>query len=471
MLKKQIFIGSPSESRQLAEVIARKLSEIGFVSRRYWTEFPPGSVTIDRLREIASQVDAAVLIGTGVDVTQSRSVETASPRDNVILEYGLFVGVLGRERCYLLMDSNAKLPSDVFGITNVRISDDQHGVATEVAEHFAKFFSLPRQLVPESTPVVADPEMIEVSLREGSDPHPREWHQRQLYYGPEGAMNWLKLCSSDSYLGKAFYRWEREASHELARSARPHTYVSLGPGDGTFDLSMMKLLVAEDRGSQYIPVDISEPLLHRVASKVSKYAATPVGIFGDYEEGLSFIHKQLGRYAKSPILYGLIGGSLGNFDESDEGDFLHTLRAMMGAQDRLMIHVSLHGKKWSKETDPRCQLSKLSPEFRRFVSAGVARRFNLPVEDCVREFAKKAKLNVLEQPETDPTSHKVIEYIWHEGENSWMCTRITRYNLDRLRGVLTASGFQVDGDFKLFVPSNDCSVNHALVLLKSKSSQ
>ncbi len=50
-----------------------------------------------------------------------------SPRDNVMLELGLFSGSLGQERAIMLVDndSDLKLPSDLNGITQLRFSDDK----------------------------------------------------------------------------------------------------------------------------------------------------------------------------------------------------------------------------------------------------------------------------------------------------------------------------------------------------------
>jgi CAP12/Pycsar effector protein, TIR domain len=44
----------------------------------------------------------------------------ASPRDNVVFEAGLFGGVLGMRRTFILHASGAKLPSDLLGLTCVR---------------------------------------------------------------------------------------------------------------------------------------------------------------------------------------------------------------------------------------------------------------------------------------------------------------------------------------------------------------
>jgi hypothetical protein len=44
----------------------------------------------------------------------------ASPRDNVVFEAGLFGGVLGMRRTFILHASGAKLPTDLLGLTCIR---------------------------------------------------------------------------------------------------------------------------------------------------------------------------------------------------------------------------------------------------------------------------------------------------------------------------------------------------------------
>ncbi|TIS02497.1 MAG: nucleotide-binding protein, partial [Mesorhizobium sp.] len=53
----------------------------------------------------------------------------ASPRDNVVFEAGLFGGVLGMRRTFILHANGAKLPSDLLGLTSVR-----YGEAATAAE-------------------------------------------------------------------------------------------------------------------------------------------------------------------------------------------------------------------------------------------------------------------------------------------------------------------------------------------------
>lgn len=101
--------------------------------------FEPSGYSLDSLVEAAENVDFAVLIASPDDTTVSRDVETASVRDNVILEFGLFVGAIGRSRTYLLAtaDGVIKLPTDILGLTRlpyrVRADGDLRAAVNEAA--------------------------------------------------------------------------------------------------------------------------------------------------------------------------------------------------------------------------------------------------------------------------------------------------------------------------------------------------
>ena len=56
--------------------------------------------TLENLVAVLPKFDFAVLVLTGDDLTTSRHIKTASPRDNVVFETGLFMGRIGRERTF-----------------------------------------------------------------------------------------------------------------------------------------------------------------------------------------------------------------------------------------------------------------------------------------------------------------------------------------------------------------------------------
>lgn len=464
MRRKEIFIGSPSESRDLAERIAQELDCKGFIPRRWWHDFPAGSYTVDRLCEIATQVDGAVFLGTGVDVVRSRTSESVAPRDNVIFEYGLFVGALDRNRCLLVVDSDIALPTDCFAITNIQINTDDNSVAEKVANHFREYFSSAPVAVAHGSCIVGDPAIVDFALSRG--PYPPTWFQRQLYYGAEGAMNWLNLSDLATYLSKDFHYWERRVVLELARTASPGTLVSLGPGDARVDISIMKMLLSEDRTVRYIPVDISEPLLQRAIGKVSKFAKVPVGIFGDFEDGLAFIYDHVRRNARGPVLYSLLGGTLGNFDDSEEEDFLHQMRSIMGPHDRLLVGASLAGDAWSKDADPKCNVLALDPAFRRFITYSVAKRLEISPSSVLEQFEKCVQVRIRPVSPHDGVVHHFIEYYWkHDGE-SWPLTRICRYSLEGLHADFRAAGFEVQQPARVWPVDKEEPVGFATLLAR-----
>src|SRR5690625_3630937 len=123
----QLFIGSSSEGREIARNLQEELGNACPVERWDQGVFEPGGYTLDSLLDLAKRVDFAVLVATPDDTTVSRGVKTPAARDNIILEFGLFVGALGRERVYLLQTDQLKLPTDVLGLTRLPYQSRQDG--------------------------------------------------------------------------------------------------------------------------------------------------------------------------------------------------------------------------------------------------------------------------------------------------------------------------------------------------------
>ena len=116
--KARLFIGSSSEGRDVARNLQAELGECEVVR---WDQnvFEPSGYTLESLLATASGVDFAVLVATPDDTTESRGETRPSARDNIVLEFGLFAGALGRERTYLLATGDLKLPTDVLGLTRL----------------------------------------------------------------------------------------------------------------------------------------------------------------------------------------------------------------------------------------------------------------------------------------------------------------------------------------------------------------
>src|SRR5712692_6746622 len=104
MDKPRIFLGSSGKQEKLLQALTRGLEAVAHVDP-WTTSFHPGTTTLDRLLELAHEVDFAAFAFARDDWTTSSPSASprtgsgqASPRDNVVFEAGLFGGALGMRR-------------------------------------------------------------------------------------------------------------------------------------------------------------------------------------------------------------------------------------------------------------------------------------------------------------------------------------------------------------------------------------
>jgi hypothetical protein len=117
-LKPRIFIGSSTEHIAVAD--AAELNLANFADAISWKHaFKPGHNFLADLLKEAKRCDFALLILTADDVLTSRGIEYRTPRDNILFEMGLFIGELGPDRVFALLDDtiDTKILSDYAGIS------------------------------------------------------------------------------------------------------------------------------------------------------------------------------------------------------------------------------------------------------------------------------------------------------------------------------------------------------------------
>src|SRR6187399_2081147 len=126
MDKPRIFLGSSGKQEKLLQALTRGLEGVAHVEP-WTTSFNPGTTTLERLLELAHEVDFAAFVfarddwtSAGPPVSPLLESAQASPRDNVVFEAGLFGGTLGMRRTFILHAQGAKLPSDLLGLTCIR---------------------------------------------------------------------------------------------------------------------------------------------------------------------------------------------------------------------------------------------------------------------------------------------------------------------------------------------------------------
>jgi len=146
MAKPRIFLGSSGKQTKLLQALTRGLEDVAHVDP-WTTSFNPGTTTLDRLVELAHEVDFATFVFARDDWTTTSPAAAASPppetgqdspRDNVVFEAGLFGGVLGMGRTFILHAHGSKLPSDLLGLTCIRYGDLTPSEMREVNQKLRK---------------------------------------------------------------------------------------------------------------------------------------------------------------------------------------------------------------------------------------------------------------------------------------------------------------------------------------------
>jgi hypothetical protein len=125
--KPRLFIGSSTESKTIAEYVQDRLE--GTVNAEVWDQGigEPGAGILETLVGKAPTYDFALMVFGADDVTTSRGEREPSVRDNVLLEFGLFLGHLGKERTFFLYDKRKRprIPIDLAGIIALTYDGDR----------------------------------------------------------------------------------------------------------------------------------------------------------------------------------------------------------------------------------------------------------------------------------------------------------------------------------------------------------
>jgi predicted nucleotide-binding protein len=119
--KPKLFIISTVESLNIARDIKSQLDYDEF-DVTIWNEtsvFNGGDYTLEALERAVQESDFGLAILQDDDITISRKIEQKAPRDNVIFELGLFMGLLTRKRTFIALPRGVeqKLASDLKGLT------------------------------------------------------------------------------------------------------------------------------------------------------------------------------------------------------------------------------------------------------------------------------------------------------------------------------------------------------------------
>lgn len=350
----RLFIGSSSEAVELVEGLRLSLDGKALITDWSSAVWSPSRTFVKGMEEALDEADFAAFILSSDDAVTAQDQHLRA-RENILLELGLSIGRLGRDRTFVLAPkgsgSTVRSLSDLAGIS-VLYYERQSGNRTAMSELARRVWADMQARGPRDrgrTEFGLEPGDIgqldmladaAVSLDGSRDTYVDElrsavqWGQRVpakfQFAHADGGRYWLRLCRSVNY--RYFQRAKRQVSDNAVRLAdvveqaagtAAVDLVSLGCGDGSKDDIILRTLARRLASREYLyyyPVEISDILLVEALRYIGKRGVDRSrfrckAILGDFTNLDSFS----GIIGERPNtnLFSCLGNTIGSFDESE----------------------------------------------------------------------------------------------------------------------------------------------------------
>lgn len=448
----RIFIGSSSERLEHAQQVASALRAANFEAFAWWEDgvFPASEYTLDRLIQLAENCDGAVMLFFGDEEAWYRTPPKvrragAKPvlvvRDNVVLEFGLFVGLCSRQDVVIVSDKVTHQPSDIFGLTTIHVGRritrtmDISTAASQVVKHFVEREDV-RSFHPDAEVVLHTNWKMEIhEVRYGGE---ESWRSCDLYSSDMGSDAWARVEGNPEYAARTLLREGGQVIGEMAGDYDVSTVVSLGPGAGIVDHEVLAHLPAI-QWREYVPVDVSRRLMLQSASLAASNAKVTCtrGILVDFEQDLGFVGDIIRRKTKGPRLLMMNGGTISNLRKS-ETSLVNNIASIMEVGDLFVFDLFCFTTDYAFKNDPLADLSKVPECVRYFFSCGVLR---LNRRQLITQKEAESRLEAVPFRAIRPKDVKGVSI--QDRESQSVVVDIKRFRYNYIKSLIEKAGFEI----------------------------
>lgn len=174
-------------------------------------------------------------------------------------------------------------------------------------------------------------------VRKGLTTRPRRLPPK-YFYDDVGSRLFDRICDTPEYYQtRTELALLREIAPALLSELRPTDIVELGSGAARKTRILLDTAGELGLGTRYVPFDVCEEMLRTSSSHLlSAYPWLSIhGVVGDYDVHLD----RIPRGERRLIVF--LGGTIGNFTETEARAFLSKIAGTMGPSDRLLLGTDL----------------------------------------------------------------------------------------------------------------------------------
>lgn len=213
----RIFLGSSREAKSILRKIEDWLPA-GWAMPWYAPgTFRHGRTTWEELLRHSKDDDGAIFVFAQDDLTVSRGSTYRTTRDNIWLEYGLFVGSLGLDRVCAVVVGKPKRPTNLHGVTLINIPRDPISSTPPTNEKISKAMREIKIWSKRLTPIRLRGLTAEVATslasREQINVESILTHKAESFLRPNTSGQIIALCSNKGTFSKHYYgeqfKWVR----------------------------------------------------------------------------------------------------------------------------------------------------------------------------------------------------------------------------------------------------------------------
>ncbi len=305
-------------------------------------------------------------------------------RDNVLIEFGMFIATKGKNRTLAIYDINngqqggneslnrLMPPSDLTGITYPSLTDE------DLEDRIIEFFKRPAEETrfDEITFYIGSKINNKIFKREYTT-----WKTKGLYIGTESAVLWDKIESHpeyEQYIGFVNH-FSKIIDREVVNSI--DNIVSLGPGNGKTDLALVTQLRIINDTICYVPIDINPMLVFKAIDTISSdgLIRVPFAIVDDFEEHHQHIKEIINGKAHEigkRNLFVMLGVTFSNL-EGDESRFFIKMQDWMGPGDYFLLDAIIKEEELvGTEQEAKARARAEAKKLQRTLSVDSANRPN-----------------------------------------------------------------------------------------------